>query len=48
MSTDEILRPADRFYDKYYFRPKAVCRILRKAVFNGQERKRLAPYFVSR
>jgi hypothetical protein len=30
-----------RFYDEYYFRPKAVFRILRKAVFNNVERKRL-------
>ncbi|MFZ0286256.1 MAG: hopanoid biosynthesis associated radical SAM protein HpnJ, partial [Terriglobales bacterium] len=26
---------------EYYFRPKAVFRILRKAVFNNVERKRL-------
>ncbi len=30
-----------KFYDEYYFRPKAVFRIVRKAVFNGEERKRL-------
>jgi hypothetical protein len=30
-----------RFYDEYYFRPKAVFRILRKAVFNGDNRRRL-------
>jgi hypothetical protein len=30
-----------RFYDEYYFRPKAVFRILRKAVFDSGERKRL-------
>jgi hypothetical protein len=30
-----------RFYDEYYFRPKAVFRILRKAAFDGVERKRL-------
>jgi hopanoid biosynthesis associated radical SAM protein HpnJ len=41
LSTDEILAAVHRFYDEYYFRPKAVYRILRKAVFNGQERKRL-------
>ncbi|MGA8298086.1 MAG: hopanoid biosynthesis associated radical SAM protein HpnJ, partial [Terriglobales bacterium] len=28
-------------YDQYYFRPKAAYRILRKAVFNNDERKRL-------
>jgi hypothetical protein len=30
-----------RFYDEYYFRPKAVFRILRKAVFDSNDRKRL-------
>ena len=30
-----------RFYDEYYFRPKAVYRILRKAAFDSGERKRL-------
>jgi hypothetical protein len=29
------------FYDQYYFRPKAVFRILKKAAFEGHERKRL-------
>jgi hypothetical protein len=30
-----------RFYDEYYFRPKAIFRIVRKAFFNTSERKRL-------
>jgi hypothetical protein len=30
-----------RFYDEYYFRPKAIYRILKKAAFNSGERKRL-------
>jgi hypothetical protein len=30
-----------RFYDEYYFRPKAVYRILRKAMFDSNDRKRL-------
>jgi len=37
----EIMEWVERFYDEYYFRPKAVWRIVRKAVFNNQERKRL-------
>jgi len=41
LPADDILAAVHRFYDEYYFRPKAVYRILRKAVFNGQERKRL-------
>jgi radical SAM superfamily enzyme YgiQ (UPF0313 family) len=41
LSSDEIMEAVHRFYDEYYFRPKAVYRILRKAVFDGDERKRL-------
>jgi len=37
----EILAAVHDFYDAYYFRPKAAYRILRKAVFNNSERKRL-------
>jgi radical SAM superfamily enzyme YgiQ (UPF0313 family) len=38
---EEALDAVHRFYDEYYFRPKAMFRIVRKAVFNGTERKRL-------
>jgi len=41
LSTDEILDAVHRFYDEYYFRPKAIYRILRRAAFDGGERKRL-------
>jgi radical SAM superfamily enzyme YgiQ (UPF0313 family) len=41
LPADEILESVHRFYDEYYFRPKAVFRILKKAAFNGVERKRL-------
>ena len=41
LSTDEVLTAAHRFYDEYYFRPKTVFRILKKAAFDGHERKRL-------
>ncbi len=41
LAADEILGAVHRFYDEYYFRPRAVFRILRKAAFNGHERKRL-------
>ena len=37
----EILESVHDFYDQYYFRPKAAYRILRKAIFNNSERKRL-------
>jgi hopanoid biosynthesis associated radical SAM protein HpnJ len=41
LPVDEVMESVHRFYDEYYFRPKAVFRILRKAVFNNVERKRL-------
>jgi len=41
LPADDILAAVHRFYDEYYFRPKAVARILKKAVFNGEERRRL-------
>jgi radical SAM superfamily enzyme YgiQ (UPF0313 family) len=37
----EILESVHTFYDQYYFRPKAAYRILRKAMFNNADRKRL-------
>ena len=30
------------FYDEYYFRPRAAWRIVRKAMFDAKERRRLA------
>ena len=41
LPADDILEAVHRFYDEYYFRPKAVFRILKKAAFNNVERKRL-------
>ena len=41
LPADDILEAVHRFYDEYYFRPKAVVRILRKAAFDSVERKRL-------
>src|SRR6266700_3154756 len=41
LPADEVLESVHRFYDEYYFRPKAVIRILKKAVFDSGERKRL-------
>src|SRR5437763_7176062 len=38
---EEALDAVHRFCDEYYFRPKAVFRIVRKAFFNTVERKRL-------
>lgn len=41
LPADDIMEAVHRFYDDYYFRPKAVFRILRKAAFDNDERKRL-------
>jgi len=41
LPADDIMAAVHRFYDEYYFRPKAVYRILKKAVFDSGERKRL-------
>jgi hopanoid biosynthesis associated radical SAM protein HpnJ len=41
LPADDIMSAVHRFYDEYYFRPKAVYRILRKAMFNSTDRKRL-------
>ena len=41
LSSEEILASVHRFYDEYYFRPRAVFRIVKKAVFSSSERKRL-------
>ena len=41
LPADDIMSAVHRFYDEYYFRPKAVFRILRKAAFDSNDRKRL-------
>ncbi len=41
MDRAELLEWVERFYGEYYFRPKAAWRIVRKAIFNGEERRRL-------
>ena len=41
LPADEIMSSVHRFYDEYYFRPKAAFRILRKAMFDRDDRKRL-------
>ena len=41
LCSEEILESVHRFYDEYYFRPRAVFRIIKKAVFSSSERKRL-------
>ncbi len=37
----ELVDWVERFYGEYYFRPKAAWRVVRKALFDNDERKRL-------
>lgn len=37
----EIVDAVKRFYGEYYFRPRVVWRLVRKAVFNSYERRRM-------
>jgi len=41
LSRTEIMRAVENFYDRYYFRPHVIFRILRRAVFDRNERNRL-------
>jgi radical SAM superfamily enzyme YgiQ (UPF0313 family) len=41
LPADDIMESVHRFYDEYYFRPRAIYRILRKSMFDSGERKRL-------
>jgi hopanoid biosynthesis associated radical SAM protein HpnJ len=38
----ELVDAVERFYGEYYFRPRVIWRVVRKAVFNSHERRRLA------
>ena len=41
LEKDELVDWVERFYGEYYFRPKAAWRIVRKAIFDNHERRRL-------
>jgi radical SAM superfamily enzyme YgiQ (UPF0313 family) len=41
LSPQEMMAAVNRFYDDYYFRPRVVWRIVREALWSGDERKRL-------
>jgi len=41
LSKAEMMAGVNRFYDDYYFRPRVVWRIVREALWDGHERKRL-------
>ncbi|MDE3195828.1 MAG: hopanoid biosynthesis associated radical SAM protein HpnJ, partial [Acidobacteriota bacterium] len=37
----ELMEWVERFYSEYYFRPRVIWRVVRKAIFDSQERRRL-------
>jgi len=37
----ELVDAVERFYGEYYFRPRVVWRVVRRAIFNSHERRRL-------
>jgi len=37
----ELVEWVERFYGEYFFRLRVIWRIVRKAIFNGEERRRL-------
>ena len=41
LSRAEIVDAVERFYDRYYFRPRIIFRIVRRALFKTRERRRL-------
>lgn len=41
LSKAELMDAVEQFYSEYYFRPRVVWRVVRKAIFNGHERRRL-------
>src|SRR6266404_69482 len=41
LSKSEMMAGVNQFYDEYYFRPRVVWRIVREALWDGNERKRL-------
>ena len=41
LSKEEILKAVEDLYARYYFRPRIIFRIIRRALFDGNERQRL-------
>jgi hopanoid biosynthesis associated radical SAM protein HpnJ len=41
LSREEMMAAVNRFYDSYYFRPRVAWRIMREALWDAHERKRL-------
>jgi len=47
LSRDEMMNAVNRFYDRYYFRPRVAWRIVRESLWDAHERKRLTEEAVS-
>ncbi|MCL1463201.1 hopanoid biosynthesis associated radical SAM protein HpnJ [Argonema galeatum] len=41
LSRAKMMEAVEYFYDQYYFRPRIVARIVKKAIFDAKERRRL-------
>ncbi|HEV2442994.1 MAG TPA: hypothetical protein VGT07_10765, partial [Steroidobacteraceae bacterium] len=41
LNREEMMAAVNKFYDSYYFRPRVVWRIVREALWDSHERKRL-------
>lgn len=41
LTREEMMAAVNRFYDEYYFRPRVVWRLVKDALWNGEERRRL-------
>ena len=41
LSSTDMLEAVEQFYGEYYFRPRVAWRVVRKALFDSEERKRL-------
>jgi hopanoid biosynthesis associated radical SAM protein HpnJ len=41
LSREDMVAAVNRFYDAYYFRPRVIWRIVREALWDAHERKRL-------
>ncbi|MGH9325784.1 MAG: hopanoid biosynthesis associated radical SAM protein HpnJ [Terriglobia bacterium] len=41
LTREEMMAAVTRFYDEYYFRPRVVWRLVKDALWSGEERRRL-------
>ena len=41
ISNVEIFKSVERFYKKFYYRPRFILRILKKIIFNSEERRKI-------